>query len=84
MGAMEDGFLGCFHPSRPMGKAAPITEELGTGHPGGRHPKIFQWSQSVPPPATSFQRCLLPSGRSQAGGQACARAPGPTPSYLAS
>lgn len=83
-GAREDGFLGCLHPSRPMGKAALITEELGTGHPSGRHPKISPMVPECLGPAMSFQRCLLPSGRSQAGGQACARTPGPTRSYVAS
>lgn len=49
---MADGSLGCLHPSRPLRKAAPTTEKSGVCHPGGRHPKTSQWSQSVPPSAT--------------------------------
>lgn len=49
---MADGSLGCLHPSRPLRKAALTTEKPGVCHPGGRHPKTSQWSQSVPPSTT--------------------------------
>lgn len=87
-GAAADSFRGRLHPSRPMGRADPPTGKLGVSQPGGRHPKISQWTQRVPPsaprgkvPSHIFPEMPTPKCGSQAGGQVCARDPSPKPSH---